>query len=250
MPNPFDSSAMATGYANARPPVHPRVMEMVQSFVGRVTRALDVGCGAGLSTRALAPLADEILGLEPVEAMARSGPAIAPNATFLTGAAEALPFRNGCFELITAAGSLNYVRLPQFFPEARRVLRDKGILLVYDFSPGRSFRDGDALDVWFDRFMARYPPAVSEAVVLNPEILGELDSGFQLASHQRFEIPIPLTPEFYLEYILTGTNVAAAVRRGVPLTEIRQWCAETLSPVWQGRAHDVIFRGYYACLSR
>jgi len=248
MPNPFDTAAMAEGYAKARPPVHARVMELLRPRLGQVKRALDVGCGAGLSTRVLIPLAEEVFGLEPVEAMAHCGPGIAPEARFVVGAAEVLPFRSASFDLITAAGSLNYVKLSPFFPEARRVLDANGVLVVYDYSPGRSFRDADSLDVWFEMFMQRYPPASSEALKLDPEILGKMDSGFALRDQQRFEIGLVLTPEFYLEYLLTGTNVAAAIRRGIALEEIRSWCAETLEPVWQRRAREVLFTGYFACL--
>jgi hypothetical protein len=75
-----------------------------------------------------------------------------------------------------------------------------------------------------------------------------LNLGFALKSHDYFEIGLTLTPEFYLDYAMTETNVAAAVRRGVPISEIRQWCQDTLGPVWEGRPREVLFRGYYACM--
>ena len=51
-----------------------------------------------------------------------------------------------------------------------------------------------------------------------------------------------------LDYVLTETNVAAAVRQGAVRSEIRTWCAETLAPVWNGKPRDVLFHGYFACL--
>jgi predicted TPR repeat methyltransferase len=36
-------------------------------------------------------------------------------------------------DLIAAAGSLNYVALDRFFPEAARILAPNGLLLAYDF---------------------------------------------------------------------------------------------------------------------
>ena len=68
-------------------------------------------------------------------------------------------------------------------------------------------------------------------------------------THRHFEIGITLTPEFYLDYVMTETNVAAAVRSGVPQSEIRSWCAETLAPVWKGAEREVLFRGYFACMT-
>ena len=55
-------------------------------------QALDVGCGAGLSTTALAPLARQVTGLEPVPAMLAHWRIVAPQARFVIGRAERLPF--------------------------------------------------------------------------------------------------------------------------------------------------------------
>lgn len=252
MPNPFDAGLMTTGYASARPPVHPHVIEAVRARLGRAepfARALDVGCGAGLSARALGVLARQVVGLDPVESMLRHGAVVAPKAQFIAASAEALPLRDACCNLIAAAGSLNYVDLDKFFPEARRVLKPGGILLVYDFAAGRSFRDSPDLDAWFDRFRERYPAPASEARPLNPGILGGLNSGFALRAHADFEIAISLEPGFYVNYMMTETNVAAAIRRGTDEDSIRLWCAESLSAFWRGGARDVLFRGYYACLA-
>ncbi len=174
---------------------------------------------------------------------------LVPSAAFIAGAAEAIPLRRGTVDLITAAGSLNYANLELFFPEAARVLTPQGMLLVYDFSAGRSFRNAAGLDDWFAGFHQRYPPPANEARELSPAILAELSCGFRVDAQRQFEIGITLAPEFYLDYVLTETNVAAAVRRGVPHPEIRSWCAQTLAPVWNGLPREVLFRGYFACMS-
>jgi SAM-dependent methyltransferase len=252
MANPFGTDDMAAGYAKARPPVHARVIERAYQQLGRLgpfQRALDVGCGSGVSTRALAGFATHCIGLEPAEAMLQWAPKVALSADFVVGSAEALPLRARAVDLITAAGSLNYADLDRFFPEAARVLLPHGVLLVYDFSAGRSFRDESTLDEWFSGFFTRYPPPAHEARELSPAILSGLSSGFRVETHQQFEIGITLTPEFYLNYVMTETNVAAAVRSGIPHSEIRLWCAETLESVWKGVAREVRFRGYFVCLT-
>ena len=252
MENPFGTDGMAAGYAASRPAVHPRVIEQVYEHLRRrepFRRALDVGCGAGLSTKALAGFAHTRIGLEPAAAMLQWAPAVAPSADFVVGAAEAIPLCRHAVDLITAAGSLNYADLDRFFPEAARVLMPAGVLVVYDFSPGRTFRNAPGLDDWFARFCRRYPPPAHEARQLSPEILAQLASGFRPHVHRDFEIALTLTRDFYIDYMMTETNVAAAVRRGASPSEIRSWCAETLAPVWPGSEREVLFRGYYACLT-
>ena len=247
----YGSNAMTAGYAAYRPPLHALILERARPHLrpaGKAPRALDVGCGAGLSTRALRSLAEQCVGIEPVEAMLGAAAATAPGCAFAAARAEAIPLRDRSIDLITAAGSLNYVDLGRFFAEAARVLVPDGAVLVYDFSPGREFRDSPALRQWFAAFVARYPWPADGAAELDPERLGKLRHGFDLRGAEEFEIGIPLARRFYLEYMMTETNVASAVRNGRAEASIREWCAETLADAWPDGEREVLFRGYWACL--
>ena len=245
---------MGAGYARSRPRVHPHVITAARQALGRTEpwqRALDVGCGAGLSTWALHEVALQRIGLEPATPMLRWAAEVAPQGTFVAGAAEAIPIGSGAVDLITAAGSLNYVSsLARFFDEANRVLSPDGVVLVYDFSPGTRFDDSDLLEQWSEEFTTRYPKPRAEATPLSPSILAGLDARFCSVAAREFTVALTLTPSFYIDYAMTETNVSAAIRRGVPEAEIRSWCEETLSPVWGGEPHPVLFDCYFVCLSR
>jgi SAM-dependent methyltransferase len=208
-----------------------------------------VGCGTGLSTNVLKDFADHRIGIEPAEPMLLRTSSIAPGADFVVARAEAIPVRAGCIDLITAAGSLNYADLALFFQEAARILVPGGIVVIYDFSPGRTFKDSDALDQWFSRFVARYPWPPNDAADLDPERLSTMDHGFQLQNYDHFEIAITLTPAFYLEYMMTETNVSFARGNGESEFAIRSWCSNTLGPIWGEEPREVLFRGYFACLA-
>jgi ubiquinone/menaquinone biosynthesis C-methylase UbiE len=253
MGNIFDTPGMAAGYANARPPVHPHIIEGARKHLRMALpaeRALDVGCGAGLSTRALQGIARQCLGIDPSAAMVNCAASLVPGASFMVGNAEELPVPSASMNLITAAGSLNYADLSRFFPEAVRALAPGGVLVVYDFSQGRCFRDAPDLDSWFSEFLRRYPMPTSSARELNPEILKNFDSGLRVYASEQFEIGLPLSPEAYLKYVLTETNVAHAIEKGTPEELIRSWCAETLAPVFGNRSREILFRGYFACMSK
>jgi hypothetical protein len=53
----------------------------------------------------------------------------------------------------------------------------------------------------------------------------------------------------YLDYLMTESNVGAAVLSGVPLAEIRAWCEEGLRQFFRG-SMSVEFECYYACLAQ
>lgn len=250
MANPFDTQRMAEGYARARPAVHPHVIRRIRDRLrlqARLERALDIGCGAGLSTEPLSLLARAVIGLEPSHGMLRWSPVIAPEAHFAVAAAESLPVRSASVDLITAAGSLNWADLDRFFPEARRVLAPGGTLVVYDFGQGSDLQSSSALSAWHAEFKRRYPSP--PCLALSPELFeANPPTGFRVEGHERFEVALEMAPAFYLEYAMTETNVAAAVERGEAEAAIREWCEQTLAPVFQGRPQQVLFKGYIAYL--
>ena len=244
---------IAAGYASARPPVHPRVIERVRAHLGidePLGSALDVGCGSGLSTRPLQRLARHCLGIDPSAQMLRLGTRVAPEARFAVARAEALPVRPGSVDLITAAGSLNYADLDGFFSEAVRVLSAAGVLVVYDFSPGRRLRNSGALEEWFSELLARYPaPRDSHRRELDTDTLRREPSGLRLTGSERFEIGLSLDQAFYEDYLMTETNIAHAVQAGTPEAEIRAWCHDALSPIFAGVEREVLFEGYVAYMA-
>jgi SAM-dependent methyltransferase len=249
--NLFATASMAVGYARARPPIHAWVVEHVSQrlkLAGTDRRALDVGCGAGLSTAPLARLARLSLGIEPAVPMLRLARSVAPGALFAAGRAEALPVRSQSIDLVTAAGSLNYVDLDRFFPEARRVLAPGGVLVVYDFGQGRCFSSSPALAAWFAGFSTRHPLPEGSARALDPAILASLDGGFLVDDRLEFELALPFDAGSYVDYVMSEANVAHAVRGGAGEAALREWCARTLDPVFGGVSRDVVFAGYVAFL--
>ena len=156
MASVYDSERLAAAYARDRPPIHERILRAAR--LGRqADLALDIGCGAGLSTAALAPLAKRAIGLEPVSTMLTHRRTVARDASFVIGRAECLPFAAESFDLVAAAGSMNYTDLPAALAEIGRVLTRDGTFLLYDFSTGRRSVGGDELADWFDSFERRFP---------------------------------------------------------------------------------------------
>jgi ubiquinone/menaquinone biosynthesis C-methylase UbiE len=252
MNSSFATEEMAAGYARHRPPVHQHVFELLELRAGtlRVHRALDLGCGAGLSTRVLEGRASQLIGVDPSPSMLHWAKKVVPAAGFLVCAAEAIAIADGTVDLATAAGSLNYAEPEAFFNEAARVLTAQGRLVIYDFEPGKSFRDAPGLDRWFEQFSSRYPWPLGDGRQVNPETLGTESDAFTLDLVERFRIPIAMTREAYVDYMMTETNVAEAVARGVSPAEVRNWCEKSLSAVWTEEQREILFDGYFAQLLR
>jgi SAM-dependent methyltransferase len=245
--NVYASARMAAGYAFSRPPVHPHIIERIRHdlrLTSPVARALDIGCGAGRSTSALNPIARHVVGLEPVRGMLAHWREVAPRASFVVGRAEQLPFAPCVFDIVTAAGALNYVDLDLFLPDLARVLTASGVMVIYDFSAARRLRGSDALDAWYTKFERRYPP--KPGYEMDVRTLGFRAAGLQLDAFTPFEVAVPMTISQYVPYAMSETGVELAVARGVPEAEIRDWCEATLADVLGDEPRDVLFDAYVA----
>lgn len=247
MASVYDSERLAAGYAFDRPPVHGRILRSA-GLRGRAHRALDIGCGAGVSTGALVPLAERIVGVEPVAAMLAHHRSVAPGAEFVIGSAECLPFAAHSFDLVTAAGSLNYRHLPSALAGIARVLASRGTFLLYDFSNGRRSATGDTLARWFAEFERRYPwPGGWRP--LDPRVLPLAGHGLRLAGYEDFDMHLPMTLDAYLRYVLSEVNVDSSVASGLSTAdEARDWCRATLEPVFAHGDVTVVIPGYLAVI--
>lgn len=111
-------------------------------LVGR--RVLDVGCGTGRATAALAERGARVWGVEPEEEMAAR--ARERVSTVKVAPAERLPFKDGWFERVLMWLVVHLVDRPQAFAEAARVLQQDGRLVVATFDPAHFDR------YWLNRF--------------------------------------------------------------------------------------------------
>jgi SAM-dependent methyltransferase len=248
--NIYDSPRLAAGYAFGRPPVHQVIVRAVAQDLGistPVARALDVGCGAGVSTAALDPIAATIVGLEPMSNMLAHRRDVFPRGLFVLGRAEALPFSNATFDLIAAAGSINYADTSLFLRSAARLLRRGGVLVVYDFSDGKRFRNKRSLEEWYESFERLYPSQPGYA--LDVRRLDFADAGLRLERYRNLEVPIPMSLDTYLRYAMSQTSVETAISRGVPEDDIGEWCATTLKSVFGNATYEVLFDAYVAYIA-
>ena len=249
MTSVYDSERLAAAYARDRPPIHQQILQSAR-LDRQAVRALDVGCGAGLSTAALAPLARQVIGLEPIPTMLAHRRTVAPDAGFVIGQAERLPFAARSFDLVTAAGSLNYTDLPSALGEIARVLTGDGTFLLYDFSVGRRSVSGQELADWFASFEQRFPWPPGWQPFDVREL--PLDAyGLRLLDYADIETRLPMAFDAYLRYMLSEVNVDDAIARGAcSAEEARDWCRETLEPVFADGEVTVVIPGYIATLAR
>ena len=221
----------AARYQRGRPYHHLRT---VRRALGswRPRTALDVACGTGLSTRALAELGIAVLGLDPAAGMV----AVARAATALpyaVGAAEALPVRTGAVELVTVSSGVHWFG-PPFFAEAARVLRPGGALLLYDHAGAHLPGDPSFTDWVRGPYAARFPAPARGAMA------GATDPGphFATAATDRWLDPVLFTRDQLADYLLTQSGTLASPE---PPDAVRRWLLDQLTPFFGTATRTVAF---------
>lgn len=238
----YASERAAKAYAFTRPPVHRHLIARLPRYLSRpgpVAAALDIGCGAGMSTAALALLAKRTVGLEPQRPMLMHSGRVAPAAAFCVGRAEALPFASGAFGLVTAAGVLNYTDVDLSMGEAARVLAAQGLFAPYDFSAGCRIRNDPRLSAWHAEFQARFPSPPGYALDLRALDYGA--QGLVLRGYEEIEVDIAMSQAQYVDYLLGEAGVEMAVRGGQSAELVREYCEAGLAAVFASGPRDIVF---------
>jgi len=106
--------------------------------VTKTTPVLDLCCGAGQATRFLVRKSERVTGLDISPVSLAAAQRRVPEAKFVRGRAESLPFAEGEFGLVHTSVALHEMgedQRRQIEREALRVLRPGGTLALVDFHP-------------------------------------------------------------------------------------------------------------------
>ncbi|HEY6294988.1 MAG TPA: methyltransferase domain-containing protein [Streptosporangiaceae bacterium] len=240
--NPFDSDHAARRYAAARMYYHRSALDLAreQQEIGPVTLALDVGCGTGLSTRAVSDLAEHVVAVDASAAMLRAAARHA-RVGYLVAVAERIPLGDAVADLATVGAAFHWFHQPSALAELARVLRGGAVLVVYsDYFHGR-LAVQPAFTIWLtESYVPRYPSPNRNAPF---DAEAAQTAGFGRVGYRESEYAVPLTQAALADYLISQSNAEAAIASGqVSAEELRdQIIAETTGFFAPDETADLIF---------
>jgi len=232
LPNYFTSAEVAARYRKVRPFFHDEVVERLCKYAGveRFGRALDVGCGTGQSSLALAAVSDHVAAIDSSPGMLEHAPP-RPNIAYQLGFAEQLDFVAGEFDLVSAGSALHWFDQDRFFAQCRKVLAPAGILAVYNDHFTAHMQDVAACKHWMrTRFAKRFPgPRRGMRDIDEPRAA---EGGFTVAHRSSFDHLVPFSRDGFIAYLLTRSNTLDAIQRGDETpSSVADWLGRELAPI-------------------
>lgn len=250
----FDYKRIAEGYAKDRPYLHGKVMKKLVerlNLTENYENGLDIGCGAGLSTRALGEICNHVTGTDISEEMIQAATALQEEEkyTFRISRAEDI-FENAdalgeaAYDIITAAGVMNWVDETEFLPSAYKMLCEQGILLIYDFWISDKMKDNDKYTKWWkEEYLTHFPKPPRKEEKWTEEMVQPY--ALHIVAQEDYTLECEMDKEQFIRFMLLQSNVIAQVEKGkMDIEEVRQWFEKTVSPFWEAGIKTLYFAGY------
>ena len=133
----FADERFPAGYDAHRPSPPPALLDLLclEAEAERPGLVVDLGSGTGLSARIWADRADQVVGVEPSDAMrARAEAATAaPNVRFVAAYADATGLEDASADVVTCSQSFHWMEPEPTLAEVARILRPGGLFAAYDY---------------------------------------------------------------------------------------------------------------------
>ncbi len=244
----FDYRRIAEGYAKDRPFLHGQVMERLTKKLPRhYQNGLDVGCGAGLSTRALRTVCDRVTGADISEEMVRAASALYADESysFVCAGAEEIEAPPDTYDIVTAAGVTGWVDEKRFLPCMERVMKKDGLLLIYDFWISGKMDGNPAFGDWYEGdYLKRFPKPFRKEKIWTKDDTKPYH--FAILLQEDYTMRCEMSGEQFVRFMLLQSNVIAAVEeKGENLVEVRRYFEENARRYFTpDGSENLVFDGY------
>jgi SAM-dependent methyltransferase len=131
----FQGFKHAQHYAAARPTYPVALYDLILSRCGSLGTCIDVGCGTGQATIALANHFDSVIGIDPSATQLEHAPQH-PKVSYMLGTTEDVlsTFQEKSVSCIVSAQAVHWMDIPAFYKEVNRILVPGGVLALWTYA--------------------------------------------------------------------------------------------------------------------
>ena len=244
----FDYRRIAQGYKE-RPFLHKKVIERFQKDITKqyFANGLDIGCGAGLSTKALKRICGHVTGADISEEMVKISREVCDcveGYDFIISKAEEIPAGYCKYDIVTAAGVIQWVEREPFLQNLKNVMNKNGYFLIYDFCISDKMKDNEEYSQWWhDLYLKEFPKPYRNEYVWTDRDVEKY--GFKMLDQVQYEMEHEFDMGSFIEFMLIQSNVNAKIEgEGRNVDKVRRWFEESLTPIFDKERKTLIFKAY------
>ena len=242
----FDSQRIAEGYAK-RPWLHEKVINQIRKDcnIKQLKNGLDVGCGAGLSTKALKLICERVTGTdissEMITVCKKTYKDLAYS--FYVSKAEENEIPIVPYDIITAAGVINWVDKDLFLNNAEKILDSNGLIVVYDFWITDRMDDNYDYTEWFqDKYLKMFPKQYRKEDIWKQD---DLTDAFKMEKRVIYDLKYEFYLDEFIDFMMIQSNVNEQIEnRVLSVEEVKKWMIKSLQPIFGVHKKTLIFKGY------
>lgn len=250
----FNEKRIAEGYAKDRPWLHKAVIDRLKrDLTGEKVfeGGLDIGCGAGLSSKALGLICENVTGIDISEEMIEVCKQLydSPKYHFRVSNADDFKEEKIKFDIVTAAGVINWVNREQFLGSMHGIMNPKGLLLIYDFWITDIMSEIPAYTAWWNKeYLMKFPKPPRNEEIWRKE---QISPYFQIISQKEYQIEHFFDLEAFVRFLLIQSNVNEQIKLQKETPEsANAWLMDSLSPMFAGEERKLQFNAYSWYLER
>ena len=244
----FDQKRIAEGYAKDRPFLHPLVFDKLREDLNIsdiFTHGLDVGCGAGLSTKALKQVCKKVTGTDISKEMINVCMVLYPEEgyEFFCSGAEKVDTPENTFDIVSAAGVINWIDEKAFLSNLQKIMCNNGLLFIYDFWITDRMSSNEKYTDWYQNFyLKEFPKPPRKEYRWTQEMMPEFVT---IMKQTDVELFYEFDLDSFIRFMMIQSNVNVQIEQGIRTEDdVRKWFYETLMPLWGEGTQTLMFEGY------
>lgn len=204
--------------------------------VGRGTRYLDAGCGAGMAIEMAVGLGAKVSGIDAAEALLEIARARAPLANLRQGDLEQFPFVDDTFDVVTGFNSFQFAGNPgAALAEACRVTKPSGLVAIVTWGDPNGMEAATVIGALRPLMPAPPPSAPGPFALSDEQALRQFAVGAGLAPVEVFDVDSPFVyaDETAALRGLNSTGVAARAIENTSEQAVTEAHAKAIEPFRQ-----------------
>ncbi|MEP7146427.1 MAG: class I SAM-dependent methyltransferase [bacterium] len=196
-------SKQAEEYSKYRPTYPEELFEYLLSIVSGHDLAVDCATGNGQAARGLSKYFQKVIALDASESQINNACTFS-NVSYKVAKAEETGLDDNTADLVTIATAIHWINTDLFYKEARRILKDDGVIAVWTYSTKCEINP--AIDNIVNTFSDRVLNGHWDSGIKKVWSFEEIDFPFIEIPSPFFEIKREWSLEEFLNYIFTWSS--------------------------------------------